>query len=73
MAKDGAIIIYNSITITDAKTNPFSLKAGLNQMLCDRTIVEVTTQNKLVHVVSLCRTHLNEAFLACQTHLSSRK
>ena len=42
MVEDGVVTIYNSIAITDAKTNPFSLKARLTQMLCGGAIVEAT-------------------------------
>ncbi|KAM3699794.1 pyridoxal 5'-phosphate synthase-like subunit PDX1.2 [Castanea sativa] len=42
MAEDGAVTLYNSIAITDAKTSPFSLKAGLTQILRGGAIVEVT-------------------------------
>ncbi|XP_075651945.1 pyridoxal 5'-phosphate synthase-like subunit PDX1.2 [Castanea sativa] len=42
MAEDSVVTDYNSIAITDAKTNPFFLKAGLTQMLRGEAIVEAT-------------------------------
>ena len=56
MAEDGAITVYNSIAITDAKTNPFSLKAGLTQMLHSGAIVEVTNaeQAKIAEQAGAC-------------------
>ncbi|KAJ4843571.1 Pyridoxal 5'-phosphate synthase subunit PDX1.3, partial [Turnera subulata] len=42
MAEDGAVTVYGSGAITDAKKNPFSIKSGLAQMLRGGAIVEVT-------------------------------
>uniref|UniRef100_A0A5B7BHR7 Putative pyridoxal biosynthesis protein PDX1.2 n=1 Tax=Davidia involucrata TaxID=16924 RepID=A0A5B7BHR7_DAVIN len=42
MIDDGAVTVYNSSAITDAKKNPFSMKVGLAQMLRGGAIFEVT-------------------------------
>ncbi|KAF2301271.1 hypothetical protein GH714_022277 [Hevea brasiliensis] len=42
MEEDGAVTVYNSSVITDAKKNPYSIKVGLAQMLRGGAIVEVT-------------------------------
>ncbi|KAM1011343.1 pyridoxal 5'-phosphate synthase-like subunit PDX1.2 [Malus sylvestris] len=57
-AEDGAVTIYNSSAITDAKNkqNPYSMKVGLAQMLRGGAIVEVNTleQAKLAEDAGAC-------------------
>ncbi|XP_035542626.1 pyridoxal 5'-phosphate synthase-like subunit PDX1.2 [Juglans regia] len=56
MAKDGVVTVYNSSAITDSKKNPFSLKAGLTQMLHGKAILEVTNadQAKIAEEAGTC-------------------
>ncbi|XP_062153952.1 pyridoxal 5'-phosphate synthase-like subunit PDX1.2 [Alnus glutinosa] len=56
MAEDGAVTVYNSSAITDATKNPFSLKAGLTQILRGGAIVEVTNaeQAKIAEEAGAC-------------------
>ncbi|KAI5650535.1 hypothetical protein M9H77_36540 [Catharanthus roseus] len=56
MAEDGAVTVYSSSAITDAKKNPFSLKVGMAQMLRGGAIVEVSTidQAKIAESAGAC-------------------
>lgn len=56
MAEDGAVTVYNNSAITDAMKNPFSLKAGLTQILRGGAIVEVTNaeQAKIAEEAGAC-------------------
>jgi len=56
MAEDGAVTVYNSSAMTDATKNPFSLKAGLTQILRGGAIVEVTNaeQAKIAEEAGAC-------------------
>ncbi|KAG4145990.1 hypothetical protein ERO13_D05G130200v2 [Gossypium hirsutum] len=56
MAEDGAVTLYKATSITDAKKNSFSIKAGLAQMLRGGAIVEVSTlsQAKIAEEAGAC-------------------
>ncbi|KAK5840566.1 hypothetical protein PVK06_009468 [Gossypium arboreum] len=43
MAEDRIVTSYDNTSITDVKKNPFSIKAGLAQMLPGSAIVKVST------------------------------
>ncbi|KDP37227.1 hypothetical protein JCGZ_06283 [Jatropha curcas] len=62
MEEDGAVTLYNSSAITDAKKNPFSLKVGLAQMLRGGAILEVTNlqQAKIAEQAGACSIMLAE-------------
>lgn len=56
MAEDGAVAIYNTTAITDAKKNPYSIKVGLGQILRGGAIVEVSSveQAKIAEAAGAC-------------------
>ncbi|KAJ4718131.1 Pyridoxal 5'-phosphate synthase subunit PDX1 [Melia azedarach] len=62
MAEDGAVTVYNSSAITDAKKNPFSIKVGLAQMLRGGAIVEVSNveQAKIAEAAGACSIMVSE-------------
>ncbi|EXB74497.1 putative pyridoxal biosynthesis protein [Morus notabilis] len=62
MAEDGAVTLYNSSAITDAKKNPFSIKVGMAQMLRGGAILEVTNvdQAKLAEEAGACAILVSE-------------
>ncbi|GMN37235.1 hypothetical protein TIFTF001_006657 [Ficus carica] len=62
MAEDGAVMVYNSSAITDAKKNPFSIKVGMAQMLRGGAILEVTAveQAKLAEDAGACAIVVSE-------------
>ncbi|KAA8541806.1 hypothetical protein F0562_022958 [Nyssa sinensis] len=64
MADDGAVTVYNSSAITDAKKNSFSIKVGLAQMLRGGAILEVTNagQAKIAESAGACCVIVSEPF-----------
>lgn len=62
MAEDGAVTVYSGSAITDAKKNPFSIKAGLAQMLRGGAIVEVSSveQAKIAEAAGACSIMVSE-------------
>jgi pyridoxal 5'-phosphate synthase pdxS subunit len=62
MADDGAVTLYNNSAITDAKKNPFSIKAGLAQMLRGGAILEVSSvqQAKIAEEAGACSIMVSE-------------
>ncbi|OMO66739.1 Vitamin B6 biosynthesis protein [Corchorus olitorius] len=62
MAEDGVVTLYNNTAITDAKKNPFSIKAGMAQMLRGGAIVEVSNlrQAKIAEEAGACCLVLTE-------------
>ncbi|XP_062089352.1 pyridoxal 5'-phosphate synthase-like subunit PDX1.2 [Humulus lupulus] len=63
MAEDGAVTVYNTNAITDAKkNNPFSIKVGLAQMLRGGAILEVANidQAKLAEDAGACSIIVSE-------------
>ncbi|XP_059643689.1 pyridoxal 5'-phosphate synthase-like subunit PDX1.2 [Cornus florida] len=64
MADDGAVTLYSSSAITDTKTNTFSLKVGLAQMLRGGAILEVTNsdQAKIAESAGACCVIVTQPF-----------
>lgn len=62
MAEDGVVTIYNNTAISDANTNPFSLKVGLAQMLRGGAVIEVTNlaQAKIAEEAGACSVLISE-------------
>ncbi|KAF5739141.1 pyridoxal biosynthesis protein PDX1.2-like [Tripterygium wilfordii] len=62
MAEDGAVMVYAGTAISDAVKTPFSIKAGLAQMLRGGTILEVTSveQAKVAEEAGACSIMVSE-------------
>ncbi|KAK1578561.1 hypothetical protein Q3G72_031226 [Acer saccharum] len=62
MADDGAVTLYSGSAITDAKKKPFSIKAGMAQMLRGGAILEVSTveQAKIAEAAGACSIVVSE-------------